>query len=66
MALRINSNTTALNAHSNLVKNESRLSRAPIERLSSGLRINRASDDAQGLLFLKNCALRFAVFRELS
>lgn len=48
MALRINSNTTALNAHSNLVKNESRLS-SSIERLSSGLRINRASDDAAGL-----------------
>lgn len=48
MALRINTNITALNAHSNLVKNDSRLS-SSIERLSSGLRINRASDDAAGL-----------------
>ncbi len=48
MALRINTNVTALNAHSNLVKNDSRLS-SSIERLSSGLRINRASDDAAGL-----------------
>ncbi len=48
MAIRINSNTTALNAHSNLVKNDKRLS-GSIERLSSGLRINRASDDAAGL-----------------
>ena len=48
MALRINSNVTALNAHGNLVKNDSRLS-SSIERLSSGLRINRASDDAAGL-----------------
>jgi len=48
MALRINSNVTALNAHSNLVKNDNRLS-SSIERLSSGLRINRASDDAAGL-----------------
>ena len=48
MALRINHNITALNAHSNLVRNDSRLS-SSIERLSSGLRINRASDDAAGL-----------------
>ena len=48
MALRINTNITALNAHGNLVKNDSRLSNS-IERLSSGLRINRASDDAAGL-----------------
>lgn len=48
MALRINTNITALNAHSNLVKNDNRLS-SSIERLSSGLRINRASDDAAGL-----------------
>lgn len=48
MALRINSNVTALNAHSNLVRNDNRLS-SSIERLSSGLRINRASDDAAGL-----------------
>ncbi|NLF96108.1 MAG: hypothetical protein GX569_05165, partial [Candidatus Riflebacteria bacterium] len=46
--MRINSNVTALNAHSNLVKNDNRLS-SSIERLSSGLRINRASDDAAGL-----------------
>lgn len=48
MALRINTNVTALNAHSSLVRNDSRLS-ASIERLSSGLRINRAADDAAGL-----------------
>lgn len=48
MALRINNNVTALNAHGNLVRNDSRLS-SSIERLSSGLRINRASDDAAGL-----------------
>ncbi len=48
MALRINTNITALNAHSNLVTNDNRLS-SSIERLSSGLRINRASDDAAGL-----------------
>ena len=48
MALRINTNITALNSHSNLVRNDAKLS-GSIERLSSGLRINRASDDAAGL-----------------
>lgn len=48
MALRINTNVTALNAHMNLALNDSRLS-GSIERLSSGLRINKAADDAAGL-----------------
>jgi len=48
MALRINTNVTALTAHRNLVGNDDKLS-ASIERLSSGLRINRAADDAAGL-----------------
>lgn len=48
MALRINTNVTALNTHKNLVMNDERLS-GSIEKLSSGLRINRASDDAAGL-----------------
>ena len=48
MSLRINSNVTAMTAHGNLVTNDSRLSNS-IEKLSSGLRINRAADDAAGL-----------------
>ncbi len=48
MALRINTNVTALSAHRNLAVNDSGLSKS-IERLSSGLRINRAADDAAGL-----------------
>ncbi|HEY9071296.1 MAG TPA: flagellin [Candidatus Ozemobacteraceae bacterium] len=48
MALRINTNVTALSAHRNLVGNDEKLS-SSIERLSSGLRINRAADDAAGL-----------------
>ncbi len=48
MSLRINSNITAMTAHSNLVTNDARLS-SSIEKLSSGLRINRAADDAAGL-----------------
>lgn len=48
MGLRINQNITALNAHRNLVATDNALSKS-LERLSSGLRINRAADDAAGL-----------------
>ncbi len=48
MALRVNTNVTALNAHKNLAINDDRLS-GSIEKISSGLRINRAADDAAGL-----------------
>jgi len=48
MALYINSNLTSLNAQRNLGINNSKLSKT-LERLSSGLRINRAADDAAGL-----------------
>lgn len=48
MSLRVNSNVTAMTAHGNLVTNDARLS-GSIEKLSSGLRINRAADDAAGL-----------------
>lgn len=48
MGLRINSNIEALNAHRNLVGTTIYLGKA-MERLSSGLRVNRAADDAAGL-----------------
>jgi len=48
MGLRINSNIEALNAHRHLSIISSQLAKS-MERLSSGLRINRASDDAAGL-----------------
>jgi flagellin len=46
--LKINHNIAALNAYNNLSKNMSSTSKT-LERLSSGLRINRAADDAAGL-----------------
>ena len=46
--MRINQNIFALNAQRNLQNTNSQLS-VSLERLSSGLRINRASDDAAGL-----------------
>nr|NJM03595.1 hypothetical protein [Desulfobacula sp.] len=48
MALRINTNVAALNAHKNMIKTDNSLS-ASLERLSSGLRINKAADDASGM-----------------
>lgn len=48
MGLRINTNVTSINAQRNLNVSDTALSRS-LEKLSSGLRINRASDDAAGL-----------------
>ncbi|MBA3005652.1 MAG: flagellin domain-containing protein [Desulfocapsa sp.] len=48
MALTINTNVPSLNAQRNLGKSQNDLSRS-MQRLSSGLRINSAKDDAAGL-----------------
>ncbi len=48
MGLRINTNTAALNTSRILRRSTGELNRS-LERLSSGLRINRAADDAAGL-----------------
>lgn len=48
MALTINTNVASLNAQRNLSKSQGDLSTA-MQRLSSGLRINSAKDDAAGL-----------------
>jgi len=48
MGLRVNTNVASLNAQRNLANTTARLGRS-LERLSSGLRINRAADDAAGL-----------------
>ena len=47
--MRINTNVAAMSAHRNLSKTGVNLGKS-IERLSSGLRINRAGDDAAGLV----------------
>ncbi len=47
-SLRINQNVTSIKTHSALVSTSDRLEKS-IEKLSSGLRINRAADDAAGL-----------------
>lgn len=48
MAINLNTNVASLNAQRNLGKSTEKLSTS-YERLSSGLRINRAKDDAAGL-----------------
>jgi len=48
MALRINTNIAAMNSHRVLTSNDTMLNKS-LEKLSSGLRINTAADDAAGL-----------------
>jgi flagellin len=49
MSLRINNNVAALNAYRNLSATSDQLGKS-LEKLSSGFRINRAADDAAGLV----------------
>ena len=53
MALSINQNNAAQNAYRNLSMNNSALTKS-IERLSSGYKINRSSDDPAGLVNSEN------------
>lgn len=48
MSLRINQNISAMNTHRQLIKTDKALSNS-LERLSSGMKINRAADDSAGL-----------------
>ena len=48
MGLRVNNNIAALNAYRNLSATDGQMGKS-LEKLSSGLRINRAADDAAGL-----------------
>ncbi len=48
MALTINTNVAALNAHMNMKKTDNALTNS-LQRLSTGMRINKAADDASGM-----------------
>ena len=48
MSMRINNNISAMNTHRQLTKSDGMMAKS-LERLSSGLRINRAADDSAGL-----------------
>jgi flagellin len=49
VGIRINQNIMAMNSYRNLTTSESQLSKS-LEKLSSGFRINKAADDASGLV----------------
>ena len=59
MAFRINHNIASMNAYRNLARNDRGLSRS-LERLSSGLRINRSADDPAGLVVSENMRAQIA------
>lgn len=49
MAFQVNTNISALNAHAQSTFTQSKL-KGSLEKLSSGLRINKAADDASGMV----------------
>ncbi|MBT4762539.1 MAG: flagellin FliC [Bdellovibrionaceae bacterium] len=65
MGLRINTNTASLNAQRNLSNTKLNLDRS-LERLSSGLRINRAGDDAAGLAISENLKAQIRGLKQAS
>ena len=56
--MRINHNIAALNTHRQLNSASSAQGKS-MEKLSSGLRINKAGDDAAGLAISEKCVDRF-------
>ena len=65
MGLRIQNNVEAFNAHRQLSGTASRAAKS-MEKLSSGYRINRAADDAAGLVGnLIGWACALAIWRQI-
>ena len=63
MTLRINHNVAALNAHRNLVQNDARLGKT-LEHLSSGYKINRASDGPATLVISEQLRSQIAGLKQ--
>ena len=63
MTLRINHNVAALNAHRNMVKNDAKLGKT-LEHLSSGLKINRASDSPAALVISEQLRAQVAGLKQ--
>lgn len=59
MSLRINHNIAAVNGHRNMVRNDTAISKS-LEKLSSGLKINKAADDAAGLVISEQMRAQIA------
>jgi len=65
MGLRIQNNIAAMNTHRQLTVSDAALSKS-LERLSSGYRINRASDDAAGLAISQGMRADIASYKVAS
>jgi flagellin len=63
--MRINSNSMAINAYRNLSTNNVQLGKS-LEKLSSGFRINRAADDAAGLVISQGLRAQVSGLRQAS
>ena len=63
--MKINHNVSAFVANANLLKNEDRLT-GSLERLSSGYRINHASDDAPGMALSSKMKSQIAALDQAS
>ena len=63
MSLRINHNISALNTHRQLVVNDRSLGRS-LERLSSGMRINRAADGPASLMISEQMRAQVAGLKQ--
>ncbi|MDQ1649871.1 MAG: flagellin [Frankiaceae bacterium] len=63
MSLRVNTNTMAFNAYRNLSATDTEMGKS-LEKLSSGLRINRAGDDAAGLVISENLRSLFGGLKQ--
>lgn len=59
MSLRINHNTSAINSHRNMQKNTISLEKS-LEKLSSGLKVNRASDGPASLVISEQMRAQIA------
>ncbi len=59
MSLRINHNTSAINSHRNLEKNQAAMGKT-LERLSSGLKINRAAEGPASLVISEQMRAQIA------
>lgn len=59
MGLRINHNTAAINSHRNLAINQSKMAKT-LEKLSSGLKVNRASEGPAALVISEQMRAQIA------
>jgi len=63
MGMTVNTNVSAINAYQNLEKNQSMESTA-LQQLSSGYRINNASDDAAGYVISQDLASQVSGYQQ--